>query len=63
MEITSWKIDNIGDVLTLRKIYRALSFLFTLYYFLFLGSQTTSKDVFPEDGRLNFWFLGVKEAR
>ncbi|RVW33146.1 hypothetical protein CK203_094845 [Vitis vinifera] len=25
--------------------------------------QTTSKDVFPEDERLNFWFLGVKEAR
>ncbi|KAL6315620.1 hypothetical protein AAG906_003723 [Vitis piasezkii] len=26
-------------------------------------NQTTSKDVFPEDERLNFWFLGVKEAR
>ncbi|RVW40902.1 hypothetical protein CK203_076909 [Vitis vinifera] len=25
--------------------------------------QTTSEDVFPEDERLNFWFLGVKEAR
>ena len=36
---------------------------FSLYYFLFLGSQTTSEDVFPEDERLNFWFLGVKEAR
>ncbi|RVW70363.1 hypothetical protein CK203_060532 [Vitis vinifera] len=24
--------------------------------------QTTSEDVFPEDERLNFWFLGVKEA-
>ncbi|RVW68554.1 hypothetical protein CK203_063704 [Vitis vinifera] len=23
----------------------------------------TSEDVFPEDERLNFWFLGVKEAR
>ena len=36
---------------------------FSLFYFLFLGSQTTSEDVFPEDERLNFWFLGVKEAR
>ena len=43
--------------------YRALSFPFSLYYFLFLGSQTTFEDVFPEDERLNFWFLGVKEAR
>ncbi|RVW61089.1 Retrovirus-related Pol polyprotein from transposon 17.6 [Vitis vinifera] len=25
--------------------------------------QTTSEDVFSEDERLNFWFLGVKEAR
>ncbi|RVW89165.1 hypothetical protein CK203_040230 [Vitis vinifera] len=25
--------------------------------------QTTSEDVFPEDERLNLWFLGVKEAR
>ena len=36
---------------------------FSLFYFLFLGSQTTSEDVFPEDERLNLWFLGVKEAR
>ena len=36
---------------------------FSLFYFLFLGSQTTSEDVFPEDARLNLWFLGVKEAR
>ena len=43
--------------------YRALSFLFSLCYFLFLGSQTTSEDVCPEDERLNFRFLGVKEAR
>ncbi|RVW20837.1 hypothetical protein CK203_111908 [Vitis vinifera] len=27
------------------------------------STQTTSEDVFPEDERLNFWFLGVKEAR
>ncbi|RVW57726.1 hypothetical protein CK203_111692 [Vitis vinifera] len=26
-------------------------------------SQTTSEVVFPEDERLTFWFLGVKEAR
>ncbi|RVX13009.1 hypothetical protein CK203_009808 [Vitis vinifera] len=26
-------------------------------------SQTTSEDVFSEDERLNFWFLGVMEAR
>ncbi|RVW27617.1 hypothetical protein CK203_099143 [Vitis vinifera] len=26
-------------------------------------SQTSSEDVFPEDERLNLWFLGVKEAR
>ncbi|KAL6315547.1 hypothetical protein AAG906_000850 [Vitis piasezkii] len=26
-------------------------------------NQTTSKDVFPEDERLNLWFLGVKKAR
>ncbi|RVW29299.1 Retrovirus-related Pol polyprotein from transposon TNT 1-94 [Vitis vinifera] len=26
------------------------------------STQTTSEDVFPEDERLNFWFLGVKEA-
>ncbi|RVW13706.1 hypothetical protein CK203_087210 [Vitis vinifera] len=37
-------------------------FPFSLYYFLFLGSQTTSEDVFSEDERLNFWFLGVMEA-
>ena len=36
---------------------------FSLFYFLFLGSQTTSEDVFPEYERLNLWFLGVKEAR
>ena len=36
---------------------------FSLFYFLFLGSQTTSEDVFPEDERLNLRFLGVKEAR
>ncbi|RVW83158.1 hypothetical protein CK203_044935 [Vitis vinifera] len=28
-----------------------------------MGDQTSSKDVFPEDERLNLWFLGVKEAR
>ena len=33
---------------------------FSLFYFLFLGSQTTSENVFLEDERLNFWFLGVK---
>ncbi|RVW69250.1 putative disease resistance protein [Vitis vinifera] len=27
------------------------------------SSQTTSEDVFSEDERLNFWFLGVMEAR
>ncbi|RVW47626.1 hypothetical protein CK203_117611 [Vitis vinifera] len=31
--------------------------------FAFHKSQTTSKDVCPEDERLNFRFLGVKEAR
>ena len=44
--------------------YTELSlFSFSLFYFLFLGSQTTSEDVFPEDERLNLQFLGVKEAR
>ena len=38
-------------------------FSFSFYYFLFLGSQTTSEDVFPKDERLNLWFHGVKEAR
>ncbi|RVW58967.1 hypothetical protein CK203_107360 [Vitis vinifera] len=31
--------------------------------FAFYKSQTTSEDVCPEDERLNFRFLGVKEAR
>ena len=43
--------------------YRVSLLSLSLYYFLFLGSQTTSEDVFLEDERLNFWFLGVKEAR
>ena len=46
--------------------YRALlcfTFSLFLFYFLFLGSQTTSEDVFPEDERLNLWFLGVKKVR
>ena len=47
---------------TLSEIQRALAFLFSLLFF-FLGSQTTSEDVFPEDEKLNFWFLGLKEAR
>ena len=40
--------EHVCYVLHLVK-YRALSFPFFLYYFLFLGSQTTSEDVFPED--------------
>ena len=62
MEITSDEIYVLR--LTLRIFFTELSrFPFSLYYFLFLGSQTTSKDVCPEDERLNFRFLGVKEAR
>ena len=38
-------LTNICYVLHLVK-YRALSFSFSLYYFLFLGSQTTSEDRF-----------------
>ena len=34
--------------------YRVSLLSLSLYYFLFLGSQTTSKDVFPKDERLNF---------
>ena len=45
------------------EIQSSILLSFSLFYFLFLGSQTTSKDVFPEDERLNLWFLGVKEAR
>ena len=43
--------------------YRVSLLSLSLYYFLFLGIQTTSEDVFPEDERLNLWFLGVKEVR
>ena len=45
------------------EIQSSLCFPFLSSIFLFLGSQTTSEDVFPEDERLNLWFLGVKEAR
>ncbi|RVW73643.1 hypothetical protein CK203_057036 [Vitis vinifera] len=46
-------------------------FLHAIYYFkaqevknpTLQTIQTTSEDVFPEDERLIFWFLGVKEAR
>ena len=34
--------------------YRVSLLSLSLYYFLFLVSQTTSEDVFPEDERLNF---------
>ena len=46
--------------LLLSEIQRSLLLYFLFY---FLASQTPSEDVFPEDERLNFWFLGVKEAR
>ena len=48
---------------TLSKIQGSLCFFFLSTIFFFLGSQTTSEDVFPKDERLNLWFLGVKEAR
>ena len=44
-------------------IQSSLCFPFLSSIFIFLGSQTTSEDVFPEDERLNLWFLGVREAR
>ena len=56
-------IEHACYVLHLEKYTELSRFPVSLYYFLFLGSQTTSEDVFPKDERLNFWFLGVKETR
>ena len=46
-------LSNTCYVLHLVK-YRVSLLSLSLYYFLFLGSQTTSEDVFLEDERLNF---------
>ena len=43
--------------------YRAFALLYLLFFVFLFGSQTTFEDVFPEDERLNLWFLGVKEAK
>ena len=54
---------TLSEIFLSRKITELSLLSFSLFYFLFLGSQTTSEDVFPEDKRLNLWFLGVKEVR
>ena len=62
-EIFSFVFFTLSEIFLSRRNTEFSLLSFSLFYFLFLGSQTTSEDVFPEDERLNLCFLGVKEAR
>ncbi|RVW74386.1 hypothetical protein CK203_056840 [Vitis vinifera] len=55
-------VRNSHNTLKFAQHLQSLALLFLLFHFHFLASQTSSEDVFPEDERLNLWFLGVKEA-